>query len=226
MRFLLVILAPFLLASCTLREPTPLAEAPSTRPSTVILVHGLYANQSYFGPLRDRLVAAGITTLSTDLTPSDGTVPIEELAAQLDQFIARSVVPGDPVQLVGHSMGGLIAMEYLQNPQHSARCRGLYTVATPHRGTLLAALHGGPAGRQMVTNSRFLTELHASAPPYPITTYRSTRDLVIIPNSSSTLPFADNQVITSAGHNEILETAELANDLIDRIRKLDAKAKR
>lgn len=213
-----------LLASCAIREPVTRAQAPPARPSTVILVHGLYADQSYFKPLQDRLRSAGITTLSPDLTPSDGSAPIEQLALQLQDFISKNVPPNEPLQLVGHSMGGLIALQYLLEPSHSARCRSLYTVATPHRGTLLAALHGGPAGNQMMTNSPFLNTLTRTAPPFPVTTYRSTRDLVIIPNSSSTLPFADNQIITAPGHNEILDTPALADDLIARIQRTDRAA--
>jgi triacylglycerol lipase len=218
----LLLACSLLLVACSVRPPLNSAQDPA-EPSTVILIHGLYANQSYFRPLRTSLVEAGFQTLSPDLSPSDGSLPIEELAAQLETFIRTELPPDTPLQFVGHSMGGLIALHYLKDPSHAARCRALYTIATPHQGTLLANLHGGPVGRQMIANSPFLQSLAPTSPTFPVTTYRSTNDLIIIPNDSATLPFADNQLIASPGHNEILSTPALANDLLNRIRQRDKK---
>ena len=222
MKSLLVFLT-LLLAACTVPLPqSQSAEAP--RPSTIIIVHGLYANAGHVAPLKQGLESKGFTCFAPELQPNDGSVSIETLAQELDSYLAANVPPDAPLQFVGHSMGGLVALQYLQTPQHAARCRGLSTIATPHQGTFLAAFHVGPAGREMTTNSSFLKKLNSRPPPFPVTTYRSTNDLVIIPNSSSKLPYADNQLIESSSHNEILQSPRLLSELTNSIKARDKRA--
>ncbi|MGJ8723894.1 MAG: alpha/beta fold hydrolase [Roseibacillus sp.] len=208
-----------LLTSCSVQPPLP----PEVRtPSTLVVVHGLYANANHVRPIKEGLASAGFTSFAPNLTPNNGSTSIESLAQQLGTYIDQHVPANAPIQIVAHSMGGLVALQYLQDPQTAVKCRGLYTIATPHNGTLLASFHGGPAGRQMVSNSSFLQKLNARRPSFPVTTYRTTNDLVIIPSSSSILPFADNQTISSGGHNEILQSSELLFDLTRRIQEQDS----
>lgn len=221
MKHPLLLIWCFLMGACTAPLPHNRVDVKERVPSTIIIVHGLYANANHVRPVTEGLRGQGFTCFAPNLQPNNGSVPIESLAEQLDTYIEQNVPSRSPLQLVGHSMGGLVALQYLQDPQHAARCRGLYTIASPHQGTLLASLHGGAAGRQMVRNSPFLTRLNARAPSFPVVTYRSPQDLVIIPNSSATLYFADNQVITSDGHNQILNSPQLLKNLAQRIRWKD-----
>ena len=216
---LLSLLVAFL-TSCSVPQPRVNSEE-ARLPSTIVVVHGLYANSRHVQPLKDGLTAKGFTCFAPNLTPNNGSVSIETLAQQLNSYIEQNIAPQTPLQIIGHSMGGLVALQYLQTPHNSRRCRGLYTIATPHQGTLLASFHGGPAGRQMATQSPFLKKLHARQPAFPVVTYRSSNDFVIIPNSSSKLSFAENKVITSSGHNEILRSSELLNDLTRLIQSHD-----
>lgn len=221
------LLSALLLGACSVAPPAaaPTAALREFKPSLVVIVHGLYANANHVRPLTEGLRARGFTCFAPDLRPNDGSLPIEALAQQLNDFIRREIPADAPLQLIGHSMGGLVALQYLQEPKNAARCRGLYTIATPHKGTLLANLHQGPAGRQMVAQSPFLKQLHRSQPPFPVTTFRSTNDLVIIPNSSSVLPFANNQIIPSDGHNQILSSPLLLLKLEESLKKVDSLAK-
>ena len=205
-------------SSCHVAPP-PIAEP--AKPSTIIVVHGLYANANHVRPVKDGLAAAGFQTFALNIQPNDGSISIQSQAEQLAVYIEQNIPPTAPLQIVGHSMGGLVALQYLQDVNQAARCRGLYTIATPHHGTLLASFHGGTAGRQMVTNSNFLQSLNARRPSFPVTTYRGTNDIVIIPNSSSVLSFADNQVISGSSHNDILTSPKLLSDLTRRIQAQD-----
>ena len=211
-----------LLGACSLKPPLSNRANHAPTPSTLIIVHGLYADANHVQPLTKGLTSQGFTCLAPNLQPNDGSVAIESLAHQLGTFIEKNVPPNTPLQLIGHSMGGLVALHYLQDHKNASRCRGLYTIATPHHGTLLANLHFGTAGRQMVTDSPFLKGLHSRRPPFPIVTYRSSQDFIIIPSSSSILSFAEeNKVITSPGHNEILQTNELLRSLLSKINQHD-----
>ncbi|WP_411844804.1 alpha/beta fold hydrolase [Roseibacillus persicicus] len=211
-----------LLTSCSVPHRGLVETAP--QPSTVIVLHGLFASPDHVEPLREGLAAQGIICLSPDLQPSNGSLPIEAMAEQLDSFLQKNVPSNAPLQFVGHSMGGLVALQYLQSATHAQRCRGLFTIATPHHGTFLANLHTGPAGRQMLPNSPFTQNLNSRTPRFPVVTYRTPNDLVIIPNSSSVLSFAENKVIASPGHNEIVSSPELIEDLGRRIRQHDSAA--
>ncbi|MBK1835569.1 esterase/lipase family protein [Roseibacillus ishigakijimensis] len=216
---LFALLLSLVLGSCTV-PPPPGASTPP-RPSTVIVVHGLYAGSGHVRPLQEALTARGFHCLTPNLQPANGSVSIETLARQLGQFVTENTAAEDPLQFVGHSMGGLVSLQLLQDPVWARRCRGLATIATPHQGTVLANLHGGPAGREMTPGSLFLRNLHARPPSFPVTTFRSTRDLVIIPNISSELSNADNRVITAPGHNEILQQTDLHDQLAQLIRSRD-----
>lgn len=217
-RFSALILLSFLLGACASRQ------AIETRPekSTVIVVHGLFANEFTMRSLHNGLTAADISTLSPNLTPSDGSIGIDDLAGQLKEFIDARLAPNAPIQIVAHSMGGLVSQYYLEKLGGNRRCRALYTLATPHHGTILASIHPGPAGRQMEIGSSFIKNLLRLPPPrYPVTCYRSSTDLVILPNESATLPGATNLIFTTPGHIYLTRDREVQKDLVQRIKNVD-----
>jgi pimeloyl-ACP methyl ester carboxylesterase len=63
--------------------------------------------------------------------------PVAEIAPKLKEFINTKIPQGEKVDLIGHSMGGLIAREYLQqNPDH--RTAQVITLGSPHEGVVKA----------------------------------------------------------------------------------------
>lgn len=220
-RFFAALLFAFFLSHCASHPPV------ETLPekSTVIVVHGLFASEITMRPLRNALTEAGIPTLAPSLKPADGSVGIDILAQELKKFLDTRLAPNAPIQIVAHSMGGLVSQYYLEKLGGNQRCRGLYTLATPHHGTMLAHLHPGPAGRQMEIGSPFLQDLLGhSRTRYPITCYRSSTDVVILPNESSTLTHATNLKFTTPGHIYLTHDSALQKDLIGRITAIDQAA--
>lgn len=193
--------------------------------STVIVVHGIFASEVTMRPLRNALTAQGIATLSPSLRPSDGSAGLDELAAQLRDYIDARLPERAPIQIVAHSMGGLISHYYLEELGGKDRCRAFYTMASPHHGTPFAKIHPGPAGRQMEPGSSFTKKLlNIVRPAYPVTCYRSSTDLVILPSESATLPYADNVLIRSPGHIYLTKDRDLTRDLTARIKAIDERA--
>lgn len=88
----------------------------------------------YFRDLDRQLGSLGLWVFFPEL-PSTGTVPqrARALAEQLDAIPARRV------KLIAHSMGGLDCRYYIHHLDPRRRVRSLATVATPHRGSPLAA---------------------------------------------------------------------------------------
>jgi uncharacterized protein (TIGR03437 family) len=153
------------------------AGAQDTRPP-VILVNGYQAlcnasvpSSDTFGLLEQKLTAQGIKVVFfNNCQYQTGLVKpgIEELGAALGNTI-RSI--GAPqVDLIAHSMGGLIVRAYLSGKQAGGgfkppvphRVRKVITLATPHYGLLdLVILLGGndPQISAMTSGSDFLWDL-------------------------------------------------------------------
>ncbi len=204
---------------------TPSGTAPPPRPAgrrTLVLVGGL-GSSSGDAAVFDLDVAAlgyapadvlrfsyrGGTTAEVAYVTGDTTDGIAAPAARLSQLLARQAAahPDRPLDVVAHSMGGLVARAALASPGVPAPAT-LVTLATPHGGADLAALArlstmtatgrllsvglpavGGPAPASrsvadLATGSVFLARLDATAPPGPptrVAAVGSRTDLVVPP---------------------------------------------
>ncbi|MFD7550273.1 esterase/lipase family protein [Streptomyces sp. NPDC059816] len=131
----------------------------------VVLLHGFVDNRSVFVLLRRvlgrhgrRVEALNHSPLTCDIRTAAGNLGryVEELCARTGR---------DEVDLVGHSLGGLIARYYVQRLGGDARVRTVVTLGTPHAGTRavpLMDLH--PVVRQMRPDSEVIAELALPAP--------------------------------------------------------------
>lgn len=188
------------------------ADAPETAECTappVILLHGFCDNRSTFVLLRRFLLDNGWThvhCVNHSLLTSDVRTAAEQLAARIAEICRRT--GHDRVDLVGHSLGGLIARCYVQLLGGDDRVRTLVTLGTPHAGTYAAAaLPPHPVARQMVPHSALLEELAA-----PVTARLRTRfvsiwadqDLFVVPTRNARLDhpdlYATNVRVNGVGH--------------------------
>ncbi|EKE73770.1 alpha/beta fold hydrolase [Oceanibaculum indicum] len=105
---------------------------------------GLTANRIM--PDYDAFVAALRAHGSVHPFPYDWRQSVFTSAAQLDRFIAEEPALRDArrIVLVAHSMGGLVATAFAQNPagafRHSARVVKLITMGTPYLGSVQTVL--------------------------------------------------------------------------------------
>jgi predicted alpha/beta hydrolase family esterase len=173
-----------------------------------ILVHGYMSNRGYFAPLVRRLEADGLSQVHT---PNFRVLfaSIEHFAGELHREVERIATGcGRPrVNLVCHSMGGLAARQYLR--EHGpGRVAKLVTIASPHHGTMLAAMGLGLNARQMHRGSTFLAALAATEAAHPpavdATSIYSPHDNLVSPQDTSRLPWARNVAIPGMGHVAIL----------------------
>lgn len=107
----------------------------------VVLLHGYASRPGSLRAMRRRLRAAGLST-ATFGYPNDG--PIYRSGTVFADALAELTkqAPERDLQIVAHSMGGLVARVAveLEPPEKTRRVRRLLTVATPHRGTALARI--------------------------------------------------------------------------------------
>ncbi|MCH0542258.1 alpha/beta fold hydrolase [Streptomyces sp. MUM 203J] len=139
---------------------------PRPAPPPVVLLHGFVDNRSAFVLLRRTLSGAGRRVEALNYSPftRDLRTAAEQLARHVEDVRART--GHTRVDLVGHSLGGLVARYYVQRLGGERHVRTVITLGTPHHGTsavpLLGDLH--PLVRQIRPGSRLLRELDAPAP--------------------------------------------------------------
>lgn len=130
-----------------------------------LLLHGFVDNRSAFALLRRSLLRNGWSRVQA-LNYSPLTGDIRTAAGLLGPHIEQVCEESGHlrVDIVGHSLGGLIARYYVQCLGGDARVRTLVTLGTPHSGTrAVPALAPHPLARQMRPGSSVLEELAGPA---------------------------------------------------------------
>ncbi|GAV38627.1 esterase/lipase family protein [Streptomyces acidiscabies] len=174
----------------------------------VVLLHGFIDNRSVFVLLRRALAEHGTRTL-TSLNYSPLTCDIrtaaELLARHIEDVCERT--GSRQVDVVGHSLGGLIARYYVQRLGGDTRVRTLVTLGTPHGGTRAVPLaNAHPIVRQMRPGSPVMEELERPAPGCRtrFVSFWSDMDQVMDPPETACVDhpdlLAENIRVTGIGH--------------------------
>ncbi|GHE48705.1 alpha/beta fold hydrolase [Streptomyces vinaceus] len=132
----------------------------------VLLLHGFSDNRSVFVLLRRTLAADGrrhVETYNYSPFTVDLRVTARHLARRVEELCERT--GQERVDLVGHSLGGLVGRYYVQCLGGDARVRTLVTLGSPHSGTRVAPfMDAHPLVRQIRPGSAVIAELRAPAP--------------------------------------------------------------
>lgn len=150
-----------------------------TAKPTVILVSGFGATKRTLTVMRKRLMRDGFNVFVVGLewkTLSEAFLGFLPVAHKIYSVVLRlrkmRGMQKTKIYLVAHSAGGLASRWYIQKMGGSHYCDGLVTLATPHRGTWIAALgffsHLTLKARclyQMLPLSKFMRSINEM--PYP-----------------------------------------------------------
>jgi triacylglycerol lipase len=128
---------------------------------TIVLVHGYLANRGPLLPLAAYLHARGHKQILA--YEYSGAAGVEQAAIGLRKFL-RTHVRGGRIDLVCHSLGGLVARVYLQQLGGARRVDRCITLGTPHRGTYNAYWVASRVGRELRPDSPLLARLDSSRP--------------------------------------------------------------
>ncbi len=128
---------------------------------------------------------------------------------QIEAWIKRT--GASQVDLVGHSMGGIIARYFVESGRLRNKIRRVITVGSPHQGTALALLGPGKGARQLRRGSAFLERLNSgpTREEARITGISSTHDNMILPWNCALSPRGDNFIIRYRGHIMLLFSREI-----------------
>ncbi|MFD3666179.1 esterase/lipase family protein [Streptomyces sp. NPDC058659] len=179
---------------------------PGMRP--VVLLHGFVDNRSVFVLLRRALTRHGrdcVESLNYSPLTCDLRSAAELLGRRVEEIRART--GHAEVDIVGHSLGGLIARYYVQCLGGDTRVRTLVMLGTPHSGTTVAPLADAhPLVRQMRPGSGVLRELAGPAPGCRtrFVSFWSDLDQVMVPVETARLDHPDllvhNVHVSGIGH--------------------------
>lgn len=144
----------------------------------VLLIHGFLGTRGSMYPLERRLVEDGFTVFSFNL----GAVNSRDIRAsaflihrKIESILSQTSL--ERIDIVGHSMGGLIGLYYLKRLGGHERIRKLIMMGTPVRGTWIALpgvlLLGlfSTSSWQLLPRSRFLDELNQGSLPPEVEVY-------------------------------------------------------
>lgn len=100
-----------------------------------LLVHGLHMHGIYMYPLAKRLNQAGFATHA--ISYHSLMQSIDAHSKRLNDYLTKHHDPNTPINLVGHSLGGLVIRHFLANFKWQVhRC---VTLGTPHQGSVCAS---------------------------------------------------------------------------------------
>ncbi|MCX5083560.1 lipase family alpha/beta hydrolase [Streptomyces sp. NPDC056121] len=188
--------------TCSARLPAAESKPP------VLLLHGFIDNRSVFVLLRRSLAQHGrhhVESLNYSPLTYDIRTAAALLARHVEEICERT--GHDRVDIVGHSLGGLIARYYVQCLGGDLRVRTLVSLGTPHSGTTVAPLMDAhPIVRQMRPGSTVIEELSRPAPGCRthFVSFWSDLDQIMVPLETACIDHPDliaqNVRVTGVGH--------------------------
>lgn len=191
----------------------------------VLIIHGFLGTRGSMYMLERRLVEDGFVVVSFNL----GTLNVRDIRRsaflihrKIERILAQT--PSQRIDIIGHSMGGLIGLYYVKKLGGHSRVRKLIMMGTPIRGTW-AALMGvmtlglwSTSSWQLLPRSRFLDEL-AQGPMPPgveVHTIAAVRDWVV-PLPTTRLSGATATTVP-LGHSSLVVSEEVYRRVVSTLR--------
>jgi pimeloyl-ACP methyl ester carboxylesterase len=194
----------------------------------VVFVHGYFQNRVDFVGLARALSKGhdaplfGFNYPWTDLVPNNA----KRLARFIEEVCAET--GASQVDLVCHSLGGIVALEYIHEGG-DARVRRCVTVASPHAGVAWRGPVIGTVGlgQQVRSGCAFLRDRAGRKIAIPCLSIYSTHDNVVHPPTTSALAARGgvDLVIDGVGHLSLLFTPSVYETIASFLRSPSCEAR-
>jgi triacylglycerol esterase/lipase EstA (alpha/beta hydrolase family) len=188
-------------------------------PRPVLLLHGYAMGRANFLLLANRMALAGLGPLVgfeywTLGGVAQASVALGELVEEVCTRLGVS-----QVDLVGHSLGGMIARHYVSAGGGAARVAHLVTIGSPHGGTPFARFGLGRTAAEMQVGSPLLATLGARPLPASVqaTAIWSRADGLVSSRAQAQLAGAEMIEVDGLGHLAMLASRRVARAVIARL---------
>jgi triacylglycerol lipase len=173
----------------------------------VILVPGFLMNRATMWFLQLYLRRRGWEWVWSINNRRNTAIPVmaSALAARVDQL--QSASGAAKVDLVGHSMGGIVSAWYASQLDGAANIRRIVTLGTPWKGTRMHIWGPGVEAKDLSPDSDVIAQVQA--PPVPVTAIWSPVDQLLIPGDCARCDGHENIVVEQCGHMEMLLSARV-----------------
>ena len=114
----------------------------------------------------------------------------------------REASGAEQVDIVGHSMGGIVAAHYINHTGGVGIVRRLVTLGTPWKGTTMHILGFGRQCHGLAPGSKEVVQ--ATPVAAPVTALWSRTDAIILPTGNATFEGARSVELTNQGHVSML----------------------
>ncbi|MEE2960500.1 MAG: alpha/beta fold hydrolase [Myxococcota bacterium] len=188
---------------------TPSLKLIDDRYRAVIFIHGFGGHRGNFIPMetyfrclgRKRVLSLGFEDKSS----------MEVMAWELRRIV-KTVLEENvfsmerPIDIVAHSMGGILARVALETPEFAGKINHLITLATPHSGTELARYLHTKKAQSLRPNSHLLNGLNRQLPwasneNFPtLTCFWTPQDMVLLPPESACVSGVKNIACPGCTH--------------------------
>ena len=197
----------------------PLPGARTRGPRPIIVLHGYAMNRANFLPLAFRLARANLGPIAgfEYWTLGRTAAAARQLAWFVDEV--RRTTGAAQVDIVGHSMGGVVAHYYVALLGGDGAVANLVTLGSPHAGTDVSAVGVGYAMRELAGGSLLVKRL-AAAPALAhtrMTTILSHTDALVPAAQQVPVPGAERVVFDDLGHVALLGSRRVARAIIERL---------
>lgn len=205
-------------------RPAP-AVAEATHRWTILFVHGYVCNRAVWHSFMRDAASRGYRCEAVTLP--DPFAAIDRQVGPVEQALA-SCPAGEPVVIVAHSMGGLVARALMR--QGDARVAHVITLGSPHHGTWTARFASSGSARDMRIGSDWLQALASDEDEGRglrrdcLTSIWSHHDDIVFPQSTACLDGATNIAIGGCGHVALLYDARVRKIVFDRLAALQDAA--
>ncbi len=189
----------------------------------IILIHGLWNTSSIFSSITSKLDDIGIEYFAPTLNHSLGMTSIIDLTNILNELILEKYGLEKEIDILGFSMGGIIARYWLQKFNGNKRTRRLISIGSPHKGTLMAQLVPKFPFRgisEMKINSQFLKELSkndCSLDGIECISFFTYWDLMVLPSWWTNLNIGEKIPVKVYKHRNLVRNKFSVEKIIERI---------
>ena len=222
---------PLLAVTQLAPKATPELLLPAQTKRVTVFVHGYGGSRGNFMPMQSyfrlRGQAQGISVGFGDTSSIECMA--DELKSTLRSLIIRNHLPANSIDIVAHSLGGIISRVTLQDKELHHHVRTLITLATPHAGSGLARYLDTPTCRGLRPGSELLQTLElqkgwgqGNAPK--LVAFWTPKDCILIPAESARLDGADNICRPDCTHVSFLLRPSVWDDIIGVLERADQQS--